>query len=162
MKATLRYQNGCLYVDHGAWYVKYRQRIAQEDGSSKLIRASKFLGRTEDFANIFDIERCRASFMQIVNRDRLSANSRITITAFVEGAYLPWTKERAPGQHQQGPSRNLEQSPSRSRRGTPPQGLSHGGWQSNVARDRQREGSYDNSVATHQVGAEHHLPLCQK
>jgi integrase len=31
--------------------------------------------------------------MQTVNRDRLSANSRITLTAFVEGAYLPWTKE---------------------------------------------------------------------
>jgi vacuolar iron transporter family protein len=31
--------------------------------------------------------------MQTVNRDRHSANSRITLTAFVEGAYLPWTKE---------------------------------------------------------------------
>ena len=31
--------------------------------------------------------------MQTVNRDRLSANSRITLTAFVEGAYLPWAKE---------------------------------------------------------------------
>src|SRR6202030_1836458 len=31
--------------------------------------------------------------MQTVKRDRLCANSRITLTAFVEGAYLPWTKE---------------------------------------------------------------------
>jgi hypothetical protein len=51
------------------------------------------LGRTEDFPSIFDVERCRASFMQAVNRDRLSTNSRITLTDFVEGAYLPWTKE---------------------------------------------------------------------
>jgi hypothetical protein len=28
-----------------------------------------------------------------VNQDRLSTNSRITLTAFVEGLYLPWTKE---------------------------------------------------------------------
>ena len=55
MKATLRYQHGCLYVDHGAWYVKYRQRIAQEDGSGKLTRTSRFLGRTKEFANIFDV-----------------------------------------------------------------------------------------------------------
>jgi len=34
-----------------------------------------------------------AVVFQTVNRDRLSANSRITLTAFVEGAYLPWTKE---------------------------------------------------------------------
>src|SRR5260370_23382410 len=32
--------------------------------------------------------------MQAVNRDRFSAHSRITPTAFVEGAYLPWTKEK--------------------------------------------------------------------
>ena len=31
--------------------------------------------------------------MQTINRDRLSANSRVTLTAFVEGGYLPWTKE---------------------------------------------------------------------
>jgi len=93
MKATHRYQNGRLYEEHGAWYVQYRQRIAREDGSSKLNRACKHLGRSTDFANVFDVERCRASFMQIVNCDRLSANSRVTLSAFVEGAYLPWTKE---------------------------------------------------------------------
>jgi site-specific recombinase XerC len=95
--------------------VKYRQRIAQDDGSSKLNRASKFLGRTEDFANIFDVERCRTSFMQIVNRDRLSANSRITITArFRRGSLFALDQRGASSQHQQGTSRNLEQSPSRS------------------------------------------------
>jgi hypothetical protein len=61
--------------------------------SSKLNHASQHLGRTEDFPSIFDVERCRASFMQALNRDRLSTNSRITLTDFVEGAYLPWTKE---------------------------------------------------------------------
>ena len=93
MKAGLRYQNGCMYEHHGAWYVRYRQRILQEDGSAKLNHASKHLGRSADFSNIFEAKRCRASFMQTVNRDRFSAHSRITLTAFVEGAYLPWTKE---------------------------------------------------------------------
>ncbi|MGA7631867.1 MAG: tyrosine-type recombinase/integrase [Terriglobales bacterium] len=93
MKANLRYQNGYLYKDHGSWYVRYRQRISQEDGSSKVSHVCKRLGRSEDFCNIFEVERCRAGFMQTVNRDRLCANSRITLTAFVEGAYLPWTKE---------------------------------------------------------------------
>src|SRR5204863_5327360 len=82
-----------MYEHHGAWYVRYRQRILQEDGSAKLNHASKHLGRSADFSNIFEAKRCRASFMQTVNRDRFSAHSRITLTAFVEGAYLPWTKE---------------------------------------------------------------------
>jgi integrase len=93
MKTDLRYQNGSLYQHHGAWYVRYRQRVSKEDGSSNLDHASKHLGRPKDFRNISDVELCRASFMQTVNRDRIGANSRITLTAFVEGAYLPWTKE---------------------------------------------------------------------
>jgi hypothetical protein len=31
--------------------------------------------------------------MQTVNRDRLNLNSRISLTAFVDAAYLPWTTE---------------------------------------------------------------------
>ncbi len=93
MKPDLRYQKGYLYEHHGAWYVRYSQRISQEDGSSKLNHVSKHLGRSKDFSNILEVERCRASFMLTVNRDRLSPNSRMTLTAFVEGAYLPWTKE---------------------------------------------------------------------
>ena len=34
MKAYFRYQKGYLYEEHGAWYVRYRQRAPQEDGSS--------------------------------------------------------------------------------------------------------------------------------
>jgi hypothetical protein len=93
MKANLRYQNGSLYEHHGAWFVRYSRRISEQDGSINLNRVSKYLGRSKDFRSISDVERSRASFMQTVNRDRLGANSRITLTAFVEGAYLPWTKE---------------------------------------------------------------------
>jgi integrase len=93
MKVNFHYQKGYLYEDHGAWYVQYRQRISQADGSNQLKRVSRYLGRSNDFSNIFEVEQCRESFMQTVNRDRLSANSRITLAAFVEGAYLPWTKE---------------------------------------------------------------------
>src|SRR6266853_2284783 len=77
MKTDLRYQNGFLYEHHGAWYVRYRQRISKEDGSCNLNHLSKHLGRSKDFRDISDVELRRASFMQTVNRDRLSANSRI-------------------------------------------------------------------------------------
>jgi integrase len=93
MKTNLRYQNGFLYEHHGAWFVRYSQRNSKQDGFTNLDRTSKHLGRCKDFRNISDVEQCRALFMQTVNRVRLSANSRITLTAFVEGAYLPWTKE---------------------------------------------------------------------
>jgi hypothetical protein len=155
MKTDVRYQNGFLYEHHGAWYVRYRQRVSKEDGSFDLNHASKHLGRSKDFHNISDVELCRASFMQTVNRDRLSANSRITLTAFVEGAYLPWTEEE--------------------RRASTSKGH-HEIWinhirdhvgelrlqefrtvESNAARDRQSERSHENDIATYQVGFEHHL-----
>jgi site-specific recombinase XerD len=94
MKANLRYQNGSLY--RTAWCVVCpipSRRISEQDGSTNLNRVSKYLGRSKDFRSISDVERSRASFMQTVSRNRLSANSRITLTAFVVGAYLPWTKE---------------------------------------------------------------------
>jgi hypothetical protein len=89
VKADLRYQNGYLYEHHGAWYVRYRQRITQEDGSSNLNRASKHLGRSGDFSNTFEVERCRTSFMQAVNHDRSSAESRITLTADFDTLFRP-------------------------------------------------------------------------
>ncbi len=88
MKTNLRYQNGSLYKHHGAWFVRYSQRISEQDCSANLDRVSKHLGRSKDFRSISDVERSRASFMQTVNRDRLSANSRITLTAFVRESVL--------------------------------------------------------------------------
>lgn len=93
MNANLRYQNGYLYESHGAWFVRYRRRILQEDGSGKLNCTAKHLGRCKDFSDISEVKRCRTAFMQTINRDRLSANSGMTLAVFVEGVYLPWTKE---------------------------------------------------------------------
>jgi integrase len=88
-KANLRYQHGYLYENHGAWFVRYRQK----DESGNVVYTAKHLGRFKDFFDIAEVEQCRTRFMQTINRDRLNTNSRITLATFVEGAYLPWTKE---------------------------------------------------------------------
>jgi hypothetical protein len=49
-KANFRYQNGYLYEHHGAWRVRYRQRISQEDGSSRFQHVPQHLGRCKDFS----------------------------------------------------------------------------------------------------------------
>ena len=88
-KTHLRYQHGYLYRDHGAWFVRYRHK----DGPGSISYTAKHLGRCKDFVDISEVEQCRTRLMQTINRDRLNANSRITLAAFVEGAYLPWTRE---------------------------------------------------------------------
>jgi hypothetical protein len=45
----VRYQDGCLYADHAAWFVKYRVQVRQEDGSIKLKQRAKMLGRVADY-----------------------------------------------------------------------------------------------------------------
>jgi hypothetical protein len=93
MKSSLRYQEGHLYEHHGAWYVRYRRKVRHEDGSSTWKRTARRLGRWCDFTNPFDVRRCRAELMLVVNRDWLSAYSRTTIAAFVDGVFLPWARE---------------------------------------------------------------------
>lgn len=88
-KANLRYQHGYLYENHGAWFVRYRHT----DESGNVVYTAEHLGRCKDFFGIAEVEQCRAEFMQTINRDRLNANLRLTLAAFLEGAYLPWTKE---------------------------------------------------------------------
>ena len=161
MKTNLRYQNGFLYEHHGAWYVRYYQRTPKEDGTRQLNHACKHLGRSKDFRNISDVELCRASFMQTINRDQLSANSRITLTSFVEGVYLPWTKEERRASTSKG-HREIWINHSRPRRTATPAGISHRGCQSNATRDSPSERSHHNDIATYQVGFEHHLHLCQE
>ena len=93
MKSSLRYQEGHLYEHHGAWYVRYRRKVRHEDGSSTWKRMARRLGRSCDFTNRFDVRRCRTELMLVVNRDWLSAYSRTTIAAFVDGDFLPWARE---------------------------------------------------------------------
>jgi len=88
-KTPLRYQHGYLYRDHGAWFVRYRHK----DVPGSVRYTAKHLGRCQDFIDISEVEQCRTRFMQTINRDRLNANSRITLASFVEVAYLPWTRE---------------------------------------------------------------------
>jgi hypothetical protein len=88
-KANLRYQHGYLYENHGAWFVRYRQR----DEAGNVVYTAKHLGCCKDFFDIAAVEQCRAQFMQTIDRERLNANSRMTLAIFVEVAYLPWTKE---------------------------------------------------------------------
>jgi hypothetical protein len=66
---------------------------ARRTSPTTLFTPPNILGRCQDFFDIAEVEQCRTQFMQTINRDRLNGNSRITLATFVEGAYLPWTKE---------------------------------------------------------------------
>src|ERR1700730_5700775 len=92
MTKPVRYQKGCLYQDNGAWYVRYRERVRQKDGSTNFRRRAKRLGSVDRFPRSDDIEPLRVSFMQRINHDRSNGGSCMTLDEFVDCSYLPWVE----------------------------------------------------------------------
>jgi integrase len=89
----VRYQDGCLYVDHAAWFVRYRVRVRQEDGSIKLKQRAKMLGRVADYPRESDIMPLKAEFMQRLNAGKFTPESSMELREFVERVYLPYIEE---------------------------------------------------------------------
>src|SRR6266566_2067367 len=93
MTKPVRYQDGCLYVDHAAWFVKYRVRVRQEDGSIKLRQRAKMLGRVADYPRESDILPLKIEFMQRLNAGGFTPDSNMSLRDFVDKVYLPYIEE---------------------------------------------------------------------
>lgn len=95
MTKPVRYQDGYLYVDHGAWFVRYLERVRQEDGSIKLKQRARKLGNVSDYRRESDIKPLYTNFMQRLNAGKFTPESNLTLKEFVENIYLPFIeKER--------------------------------------------------------------------
>lgn len=92
MTKSVRYQTGQLYREHGAWFVRYRERVREENGSIKLQRRTKRLGSAGEFPTKSDIEPLRTAFMRRANAGQFGPESNMTLCDFVETVYLPWVE----------------------------------------------------------------------
>lgn len=93
MTKPVRYQDGCLYADNGAWFVKYRVQLRQEDGSIKLKQRAKMLGRVADYPHESHIMPLKIEFMQRLNAGKFTPESSMDLKEFVEKVYLPYIEE---------------------------------------------------------------------
>ena len=93
MTKPVRYQDGCLYADHAAWFVKYRVQVRQEDGSIKLKQRAKMLGRIGDYPRESDIMPLKIEFMRRLNAGKFTPDSSMNLSEFVEKSYLPYIEE---------------------------------------------------------------------
>jgi len=91
---TVRYQEGHLYVHHDAWYVRYRERVRQEDGSIKLQQKASRLGSLEDYPSESHIKPLLAEFLSKLNAGNFTPEPGMTLTQFVEKIYLPFLEEK--------------------------------------------------------------------
>ena len=114
MTRPVRYQDGHLFVDRGAWFVRYRERVRQDDGSIKLKQRATKLGSVRDYPRESDIRPLLVGFMQRLNAGKFAPEPSITLKEFCEKIYLPYLgKARL---HEEGLRGNLEESHLRSRR----------------------------------------------
>ena len=109
MTKSVRYQDGCLYSDHAAWYVKYRVQVRQEDGSIKFKQRAKMLGRLERYPRKSDIMPLKMDFMHRLNAGKFTSESSMNLTEFVEKVYLPFIEELR-ASTKKGVSGNLDES----------------------------------------------------
>jgi hypothetical protein len=92
MTKPVRYQRGCLYLENGVWFARYRERVSQNDGSTKWQRRAKRLGSIKEFPSQSQAEPARTAFMQKINTGHFMADPSMTLKDFVESSYLPWAK----------------------------------------------------------------------
>ena len=93
MTKSVRYQDGQLYVHHGSWFVRYRVRVRQEDGSTKLQQKAKKLGSVADFPLESQIMSLKTEFMHRLNAGRFTPESGMVLKEFVDKIYLPYIEE---------------------------------------------------------------------
>src|SRR5882762_9370585 len=93
MTKSVRYQDGCLYADHAAWYVKYRVQVRQEDGSIKFNQRAKMLGRLERYPRASHIMPLKVEFMRRLNAGKFTPESSRGLREFFEDIYLPYIDE---------------------------------------------------------------------
>jgi integrase len=91
---TVRYQEGHLYVHHEAWYVRYRERVRQVDGSIKLRQRASRLGSIKRYPRETQIKPLLAEFMQKLNAEKFASEYSMTLTEFGEKIYLPYIEEK--------------------------------------------------------------------
>ncbi len=75
-------QEGSLYEDHGAWYVRYREHGGKNPVAHRL--ASR-----EDYPKRSEVIPLKKEFMERVNRTANLPNAGVTIVDFFENVYLP-------------------------------------------------------------------------
>ena len=93
MTKSVRYQDGQLYVHHGAWFVRYRVRVRQEDGSIRLHQKARKLGSVADYPLESQIMPLKTEFMHRLNAGNFTPESGMVLMEFVEKIYLPYIEE---------------------------------------------------------------------
>src|SRR5580658_5353984 len=80
-------QHGTVFESHGSWYVRWWEKVQQDDGSLKWAHPSHRLASKRDYPKKSEVTPLANEFMERVNRSAKSPNAGITIVEFFENVW---------------------------------------------------------------------------
>jgi len=89
-----RPQRGYLYRAFGAWHVRYREDVWQQDGTKKRVQVSRRIASFAECPRKSDARRRADEIMHSINTDLTSLCSTMPVVTFVEDIYLPHVKSQ--------------------------------------------------------------------
>ena len=89
-----RPQRGYLYKAFGAWHVRYREDVWQEDGTTKRVQVSRKIASVSECPRKSDARRRADEIMHSINTDITSSCSTMPLVTFGEDIYLPHVKSQ--------------------------------------------------------------------
>jgi hypothetical protein len=89
-----RQQGGYIFRKGNIWYLRYREDVAQGDGTLKYIqRCRRLVEYGGEYRSKRAVRALADEFLTPLNNGTLTAQSTVTLTKFVEARYLPFVKE---------------------------------------------------------------------
>jgi integrase len=82
-------QEGSLFASNGAWFVRYRERLKQPDGTIKTVQRAQRLASVKDFPKKSEVMALKHRFMAKINSMGLAPEAGMTLVDFVEQVYFP-------------------------------------------------------------------------
>ncbi|MGC1649680.1 MAG: tyrosine-type recombinase/integrase [Candidatus Sulfotelmatobacter sp.] len=89
-----RPQRGYLYKAFGAWHVRYRENVWQQDGSTKRVQVSRRIASLSECPRKSDAQRRADEIMHSINTDLTSSCSTMPLVRFGDDIYLPYVKSQ--------------------------------------------------------------------
>ncbi len=95
MKGTRHHQSGHIFLKGTNWYLRYREDVAQKDGSVERIQRCKRLATaTGQYRSKRSVEQLAEDILRPLNDGTSTAESTMSLNQFIKDLYLPYAEEQ--------------------------------------------------------------------
>jgi hypothetical protein len=97
VRMARQHQRGYIFRKGRGWYLRYREPIFQQDGSSELVqRCRKLTDAIGPYRSKKAVQVLADEFLAKMNQDPSSVQSAMMLGQFVEQRYSPYVEEHLP------------------------------------------------------------------